>query len=49
MKHIKTYTKLFESSDAKELFGDYINNQLIQDIKDMSLEYIDMFHMFIIY
>lgn len=41
MKYLKTYIKLFESSDAKELFGDDINNQLIQDIKDMSLEYID--------
>jgi len=45
VKYLKTY-KLFESngsteSELKDLFEPYINWDLIEDAKDMSLEYLD--------
>lgn len=47
MKHLKSY-KLFElqisgfdESDVKDVFESYINWNLIEDTKNMSLEYID--------
>jgi hypothetical protein len=49
MKYIKLY-KIFESSlgllddmpiDIKDLFSNHINYDLIQEMKDLSLEYID--------
>jgi hypothetical protein len=40
MKRLKSY-KLFESTEVEDLFGDLINFNLIEDLKDFSVEYID--------
>lgn len=44
MKYLKRY-KIFESRfsdlDVKDVFEPYINWNLVEDVKDMSLEYID--------
>lgn len=43
MKYLKSY-KIFESfeeSDVQEVFEPYINWELVRDVKEMSLEYID--------
>jgi len=40
MKRLKSY-KLFESTEVEDLFGDLINFDLIENLKDFSTEHID--------
>ena len=41
MKHLKSYNESIVSQGLKDMLNDYINWKLIDDAKDMSLEYLD--------
>lgn len=41
MKYIKNFNESISSEDTKEVFEPYIDWNMIYDIKDMSLEYLD--------
>lgn len=42
MKYIKLYEAILGTDEVKDKFTPYINWKMIEDIKDMSLEYLDM-------
>ena len=41
MKYIKLYEAILSTDEVKDKFTPYINWEMIEDIKDMSLEYLD--------